>query len=761
MSDPIQHILIIDDNSARVRRMRKILEQAFPQSKSWWAKSMLTGHKQIAARMPDVVLVNFHLAERSFEENLAAWTAISSRVPFIAVAEKTTSPQMKTLLDIGALGNIPDDEHMEIVLPHISQCAMSSTLRIQRHREREWILRALFKISNDMILIVDPATGLIRQENKKARDTYGYSSEEFREMHLDDLRVPAEMAPRDTHRTEELIGRASDVGHEAHITRTGRLLYVAIRQTEIQLHDGPNLALVIQDVSHIRDREEEIAFLQNFNSHILNRLPIGITVKMKSGRITYQNAVAKEAFGQLVGHTVKEATEKDPLNQPLVDIEKQLLESDASWPVEAEWRNRQYTFSHLQIEGAHQLQDLTVELAMDVTEQKRIQEDLMNAQRMEAVGNLAGGIAHDFNNLLSGIMGYANLIAAVEEDNEQVIQYADVIEETCSRAADLTQQLLQFSRRKPKLNEPFDISTIARYAGKLLRHSFKKEIQLVQRVSSKKIMVQGDPAQVQQLIVNLGLNANESMTDGQVTLRTDRVVVEEGSDLHVEGLEPGRYAVVFLSDTGRGIDPESLKFLLNPYFSGHHDGEPVDLKLSVVQAIVRTMGGRVLVLSDPEAGSTVAVYLPEKVEKEPEPEGIEEVPGGPVHGTETVLIIDDEEVIRNLMLTSLSRFGYRVLVASGGEEGLKLYTMFQNDINLVMIDYGMPQMDGAKVFQLLKSLNPQVKAILFSGANQRKHMKKLIDEGAISWVAKPISLKSLTRTLREALDGESEPPQKK
>ncbi|RJO66423.1 MAG: response regulator [Myxococcales bacterium] len=737
-SEPLSVLLVEDDEQAAA-----VLESLFAGAGLpivWRRKGCVAAAlKEAREDAPSVVFLSLQLKEADAARILDQWFSSAPDAPVVCLTTPTTLNALPHAFARGATGYLPAGCRDADLARHVLHGAVIA--RAARQTELRQSLKTLFSISSHAIFVIDPESGKILAANPYARTLYGYLPEELARMSFDELAVESvEAGPvRPKH------GRPKKPFRARHTTKSGLVLDVEVTPIMAELPEGPRTVVLVRDLTEERQREEEIQFLQEFNSLILDSLPFAITVKAENHRVTYQNRVSIATFGFLVGK--------------IFSLGLEASESEADGPgrttartADLDWKGAPFSVTLLTIRDVRTGESILIELAQDVSSQRRIQNELIQAQRMEAVGNLAGGIAHDFNNLLSGILGYANLIQAVGEENEQVAQYAQIIEETCIRASELTQQLLQFARRKTGGTEVFDLNTIIRYAAKLLRASGKKEIPLAQKLSAKKILVRGEPAQVQQMVVNLGLNTFESMNEGQITIGTHAAASEAGSELAGKGIPEGPWAVIEIHDTGRVIDQESLAALFDAYSPQKVGGGPVGLGLSVAHAIIRAHQGRVLVESDPKRGNVVRIYLPqilEAIEEDtPEPEDLP-------RGNETVLVVDDEEVIRNLMLTSLSRFGYRVLVATGAEEGLRLYSLFKNDINLIMLDIGLPGMDGTKVYQLIRAINPQARVIFFTGSDSPKGMKMLAKDERVDWIAKPISLKRLTQKMRQALDADA------
>lgn len=753
MEYDICSILILHENDKLCAELKKI--DFLSCNKTNWirAKSFDSGVKLCAQKTPDVVILSLELSGLTSNQILKAWFNEKFDIPTIAILQKTDNKLIERAFNFGVTDYLINDEHLPILLDRVVTSALMRRKLVKRVDELETKVENFVENCGVAIITADPKNGKIFDVNEQALELYGYSRDEFIGKSIQDLMLSD--PPRED-KTSGFWISEPDVQLEKrrvlHLTKDDEIRYVQTRKVDLVISGKPSIALVVEDLTAFKQQEEEILFLQQFNTNILNNLPFSIMVKTENRVVTYQNKTSFEIFGHLVGQSVEQAAEDREDLQVLNEVEKRLNLKDPSREARLEWEDKIYSVSAILISDVRTDSRLIVELARDVTDQETVQVELFKAQRMEAVGNLAGGIAHDFNNLLSGILGYANLIQALVEDNEQILQYADIIEETCSRASDLTQQLLQFSRHKTLTNERFNLNDIARYAGKLLRHSMKKEIPLIQRLTKKKLTIKGDPAQVQQMIINLCLNANETMTEGEVTLRSKEMQIEEDSELAKNGLKPGLYGVLNIEDTGRAVDAESVISIMEPNFTPSSEGEPVGLGVSVAHAIIRSHSGSIVVEPNDIGGLTVTVYLPIAPEKDT---GKTEEPAEAVRGNETILVIDDEQVIRNLLQTSLSNLGYRVLLAKGGNEGLKIYGLFKADIDLVLLDLGLPGMDGKKVFDLIRIVNPEAKVVLFTGADSKKQSRELIKDGAMAWASKPISIKMLSKTMRSVLDGKT------
>ncbi len=387
----------------------------------------------------------------------------------------------------------------------------------------------------------------------------------------------------------------------------------------------------------------------------------------------------------------------------------------------------------------------------DVTRERHLEERLRHAQKMEAVGRLAGGIAHDFNNMLGGIMGYAEMLSLRLAADEQLARYADRIIDTAEKAADLTRKLLAYSRKAKLRAVPVDVKEALRQAVLILRHTLDRRVELRMELSDGALVTLGDPAQLQNAILNLALNARDAMPEGgTLRFRTRSLQVDEGlQDDRLPDLAPGKYLELLVEDSGVGMSPAVLERIFEPFFTTKKAGEGTGLGLAAVEGIVRDHGGAVSVQSDEGVGSRFRIFLPQ-VEQAPQAAGPAPLPRVAERGAR-ILIIDDEESILVPALNMLQEAGYEVLTASDGEQGLAVFREHAAEIGLVILDLLMPGMHGRDVFRQLKELDETARILVASGFVAEEAAKDLQEAGALGIVQKPYRRAELCQAVEEAL----------
>jgi two-component system, cell cycle sensor histidine kinase and response regulator CckA len=384
-------------------------------------------------------------------------------------------------------------------------------------------------------------------------------------------------------------------------------------------------------------------------------------------------------------------------------------------------------------------------------EKSLLREQLFQSQKMEAIGTLAGGIAHDFNNLLTVINGYSEMLLADRAPDDSDCGDLTKIRSAGVRGADLVQRLLAFSRKAPSTQRPLDLNRQVQDVSKLLERTIPKMIAVELDLADDLATVLADSTQLEQIIINLAVNAKDAMPDGgRLTISTRNVnKVEELGGPEAEA-PPFTHVMLSVSDTGNGIDKDALPHIFEPFYTTKPVGEGTGLGLAMVHGIVKQHGGDVRCYSEPGNGTTFKIYFPALISgEEMEQSGVGPVPKG---GGETVLLVDDEEPIRELASRVISRVGYKVLSASNGREALNLYRERGNEIALVVLDLIMPEMGGKQCLEGLLSYDPSVKVVIASGYLSDIPKTDTIAAGAKAFVGKPYDMKQLLATVRAALD---------
>ncbi len=388
----------------------------------------------------------------------------------------------------------------------------------------------------------------------------------------------------------------------------------------------------------------------------------------------------------------------------------------------------------------------------DVTTQRKLEDEIRQAQKMESIGFLAGGIAHDFNNLLGGILGYASYLKTKVTEDYPFYRQLDTIERTALRAADLTTKLLAFARGGRYDVKPVNVNTIVKETVGILERSIDKTI-VIQTVLDEHLpTVEGDPGQLQQVLMNLCVNARDAIpASGTIVIETTQVMLnEEFVKTHVEA-QAGQHVIVAVSDTGVGMDKATVQRIFDPFFTTKEKGKGTGLGLSMVYGIVKAHGGFIRVYSELGHGSTFRVYLPASA-KVVVHQGLEVEEQELKDGTETILVVDDEEYVRTLVCDILQGAGYHVLTASDGQEALEVYARQKDHIDAVILDMVMPRLGGKETYEKLREITPNVRVLLSSGYSENGTAREILNRGALGFLQKPYRSRELLRKLRHVLD---------
>jgi PAS domain S-box-containing protein len=387
----------------------------------------------------------------------------------------------------------------------------------------------------------------------------------------------------------------------------------------------------------------------------------------------------------------------------------------------------------------------------DISRRKDMEAQLLQAQKMDAIGRLAGGVAHDFNNLLTAIGGYAELVGSSMELDDPRQEAIGGIRQATDQAASLTKQLLAFSRSQELRPAVIDLSQVVTNLVPMLRRLLGERIELVVKPTEEPCRTHADRSQIEAILVNLAVNARDAMPDGgTLAIETANVELDASNWLHDSDVAPGAYAGLVVSDTGVGMDATTLSHVFEPFFTTKAPGSGTGLGLATVYGTVKQSGGYIWVYSEPSHGTTFKVYLPSTDEpdtpaptEEPSPVGTRQT------GHETILVAEDEAVVREMVVASLERLGYRVVAASTGEEAVRLIDRLGDEIDLLLSDVVMPGMSGPDLYDRARRTRPDLRAVFMSGYTALS-MGRPIPDG-ITLLEKPFSAARLDQVVRETL----------
>ena len=393
-------------------------------------------------------------------------------------------------------------------------------------------------------------------------------------------------------------------------------------------------------------------------------------------------------------------------------------------------------------------------IAEDVTERRALEDQFRQAQKMEAVGRLAGGVAHDFNNLLMVVSGYTEVLMEELGLNDPLLPKIQAIQQAADRATTLTRQLLAFSRKQLLELKVVDVNSIVADMERLLRPLIGENIDLTTKLVPNVGHTRADAGQLEQVIMNLVVNAKDAMPDGgRILIQTSEADLDSAPREH-SLIEPGSYILLSVSDTGTGMDKETQSRIFEPFFTTKEKGKGTGLGLSTVYGIVKQSGGYIFAQSDPGCGTNFRIYLPRVPDPAAVP-GMDKHPQGPTGGSETVLLVEDEESVRELVRETLKARGYTVIEASDGISGMRVAEEYPGKIEILITDVVMPGMSGRELAKRITAARPDIKVLYLSGYTE----DAIIHEGALepgtAFLQKPFTLQVLARKVREVLRGDS------
>ncbi|ACN14679.1 sensory box histidine kinase/response regulator [Desulforapulum autotrophicum HRM2] len=399
------------------------------------------------------------------------------------------------------------------------------------------------------------------------------------------------------------------------------------------------------------------------------------------------------------------------------------------------------------------VQDITERIQAQ-KERELLQSQLLQAHKMESLGVLAGGVAHDFNNLLHLIGGNIELLLMKKPANHRDVTLLKTVVKAIDRAAQLVRQLLQFSRNAEVKKQRVDVNHEVTETVKMLERIISKTVSIKLNMDPSVWPIHADPTQVEQIVLNLGGNAVDAMPHGgRLEISIRNVLVADGTDRNHLEIIPGPYVLMTLSDTGSGMDNETLKNAFDPFFTTKEIGKGTGLGLASVYGIVKGHNGFIHCSSKPGHGTTFKIYWPAMPERDTDKTVFSQAT--PQGGSNTILIVDDDSGIREMTAKMLRSFGYTTLTAANGEEALAIYSDKGNSIDLILLDVNMPGMDGYQCMQELLSQNPKVRILIASGYSALVQTKEVMQAGATGFIGKPYKLLELKTAVRSALDGQT------
>jgi PAS domain S-box-containing protein len=636
-------------------------------------------------------------------------------------------------------------------------------------REREQRFRAILETTRDWIWSTDESR-LMTYTNPAVETILGYTAKELLgndvllHMHEDDLaRVEASLP--DYIQTKQ--GWTNLVARWRH--KDGSYRYLESSGVAILDDDGHFAGFrgTNRDITEREHAEEALRESEQSYRFLSEGIPHQVWTAQPDGKLDYVNQRTVNYFGrtqeQILGEGWQDVVH--PKDLPGC-IERWGWSLQTGEPYEVSFRLRNadgpYRWHRGRATAGHDsdgtitkwfgtnsdIEDQTAaEVALSASE-----EQLRQSQKMEAVGQLAGGVAHDFNNLLTAINGYSALALQRLEGPHPIKSYLEEVKKAGERAANLTRQLLAFGRKQILQPLALDLNGVVSDMNKMLRRLIGEDIVFATKLDTDLGKVMADPGQIEQVLVNLIVNARDAMPQGgNLTVETKNVELDEEYGSKHVGVTPGKYVLLAVSDTGEGMSEEVRQRVFEPFFTTKEKGKGTGLGLSTVYGIVNQSGGNIWIYSEPGRGTTFKVYLPEvECERREPAERVAEV--APRGGSETVLVVEDEEVVRGLARRILEQAGYLVVEASRADQALRFCSARAADVDLLLTDVVMPEMSGKELADKLKSQYPKLKILFMSGYTDEAIVHHGVLDPSVEFLQKPFTPATLVRKVRDVLD---------
>ena len=629
-------------------------------------------------------------------------------------------------------------------------------------KERDFVSAVLDTVGA-MVLVLD-RDGRIIRFNRTCEEVSGYRFTEVQGRFVWDFLIPPEQVEGIRGVFKNLVAGMFPNTYENYwVAKDGQRKLIAWSNTAL-LDKDRAVEFVLPtgiDITARRQTEEALLQEKKFSDIVINSLPGVFYLCDESGRLLRWNNNEKE----MSGYTSEELTNMNMLeffreDRDLVMSKMQEVFDTGSASVEARVYAKSGQSIPFLLTGFRMIVNdkrYLVGVGIDISERKRLEEQLQHSQKMESIGTLAGGISHDFNNILTAIIGYGSLMKMKMRDDDPLRHYVEQIIASANRAANLTQGLLAYSRKQLLNIQPINLNNIIRKMELLFERLIGEDVELKSILTDQEVIILADAGQIEQVLMNLVTNARDAMPDGGYVYMETQVVCLDGESAKARDLrEPGTYAVISVTDSGMGMDQKTKERIFDPFFTTKEVGRGTGLGLAMVYGIIKQHNGSLEVESDVERGTTIRIYLPvaETAKGETYPAVSPAIQGG----TETILIAEDDKTVRGLVTRILMQCGYTVIEAENGEDAVNKFMANRGAIKLLLLDVIMPKKNGIEVYEKIRIFEPSIKALFLSGYTADVIQKKGLIEKGLNFLFKPVAMHDLLQKVRSILDGKESAP---